>query len=109
MCAGEEPVRRPSRRSSESPIDGSECAKWFTSRVNTGTISATSPAIAPRPSSSPSVAPIARGQCQRASRSANADSGVAMITTISTPRIRLDRARKIIAPITSAKASSTAL
>ena len=46
---------------SESPIDGSDAAKWFTSRVNTGTISATRPAIAANPSSSPSVAPIAAG------------------------------------------------
>ena len=103
------PVRRPSRRLSESPIAGRDAAKWFTSRVNTGTISATKPASAAKPSSSPSVAPIARGTRRRWSMSANADSGVAMIATISTPSTRLASAWKIIPAITSPNASSTAL
>ena len=50
-----------------------------------------------------------RGTCQRWSTSANADSGAEMITTISTPRIRLLSAWKTIAAMTSPKASRTAL
>ena len=77
--------------------------------MNTGTISATRPAIAANPSSSPSTAPTARGTRRRWSMSVNADSGVAMITTISTPSTRLASAWKIIAATTSPNASSTAL
>ena len=105
---GDVPVRCPRRRRNSSTMLGSELVNALISWLKTGTIRAIKPPSAPNPSSRPSTAPIALGTRTRCSRLANADSGVAMITTISTASTSVMSCSKINPATTSPNARSTA-